>query len=178
VKIREDSWAKSSSLLCDLCDLCVAMIVRRATVDDAEAICDLHICSIRGLCANDYTPEQIEAWAGRKKPELYSRAMTEGGETMFVAVDEQGRIIGFAAFKAAEIYGLYVAPEAIRRGVGSELLDAAEAAMRLSGVAVVRFRSTLTALSFYQRHGYQHGDDAISRMGGVDIPCVWMSKNL
>ena len=104
--------------------------------------------------------------------------MTEGGETMFVAVDDQGRIIGFAAFKEAEIYGLYVAPEAVRRGVGSALLDAAEAAMRLNGVTLVQFRSTLTALSFYQRHGYVRGDDAIARMAGVDVPCVWMSKNL
>jgi ribosomal protein S18 acetylase RimI-like enzyme len=154
-------------------------MIRRATIDDAEEICDLHIRSIRVLCFADYTPQQIEAWAGRKKPELYSRAMTEGGETMFVAVDEQqGRIIGFAAFKEAEIYGLYVAPEAVRRGVGSALLDAAEAAMRSNGVTLVKFRSTLTALSFYQCHGYVRGDDAIARMGGVDVPCVWMSKTL
>jgi ribosomal protein S18 acetylase RimI-like enzyme len=152
------------------------MIIRRATIDDADAICDLHIRSIRVLCFGDYTPQQIEAWAGRKKPELYSRAMTEGGETMFVAVDEQGPIIGFAAFKGVETYGLYVAPEAVRRGVGSALLDAAEAAMRSNGVTLVKFRSTFTALSFYQRHGYVRGDDAIARMAGVDVPCVWMSK--
>jgi len=154
------------------------MLIRRATVEDADALSDLHVRSVRVLCFADYTPQQIEAWAGRKKPELYSRAMTEGGETMFVAVDDQGRIIGFAAFKEAEIYGLYVAPEAVRRGVGSALLDAAEAAMRLNGVTLVQFRSTLTALSFYQRHGYVRGDDAIARMAGVDVPCVWMSKNL
>jgi putative acetyltransferase len=154
------------------------MITRRATVDDAKAICDLHIRSIRVLCADDYTADQIEAWAGRKKPELYSRAMTEGGETMLVAIDEQGRIVGFAAFNEAEIYGLYVAPEAVRRGVGSQLLDATEAAMRLNGVREVSFRSTLTAVTFYQAHGYQRGDDAVSRMSGVEIPCVWVSKML
>ena len=43
------------------------MLIRRATVDDAEAICDLHVRSIRGLCAADYTPPQIEAWASRKR---------------------------------------------------------------------------------------------------------------
>ena len=105
--------------------------------------------------------------------------MTDGGETMFVAVDDAaGRIVGFAAFKEAEIYGLYVAPESIRGGVGGALLDAAEAAMRLNGVREVKFRSTFTALTFYQRHGYQRGADGISRMGGVEIPCVWMSKSL
>ena len=155
------------------------MIIRRATLDDADAICELHVRSIRELCAVDYTPAQVEAWAGRKRPALYREAMTDGGETMFVAVDDGGdRVIGFVAFKEAEIYGLYVAPESVRRGAGSELLDAAEAAMRLAGVTQVKFRSTLTALSFYLRRGYQRGDDAIARMSGVEIPCVWMSKTL
>ena len=155
------------------------MIIRRATLDDADAICELHVRSIRELCAVDYTPAQVEAWAGRKRPALYREAMTDGGETMFVAVDDGGdRVIGFVAFKEAEIYGLYVAPESVRRGAGSELLDAAEAAMRLAGVTQVKFRSTLTALSFSLRRGYQRGDDAIARMSGVEIPCVWMSKTL
>jgi putative acetyltransferase len=154
------------------------MLIRRATIDDADAICDLHIRSIRGLCAADYTPEQIEAWAGRKKPELYVRAMAEGGETMFVAVDEHDRIAGFVAFKESEIYGLYVAPESVGQGAGSALLAVAEAAMRAAGVTEAKFRSTFTALTFYARRGYQRGEDAVSRMSGVGIPCVWMSKTL
>ena len=152
------------------------MIIRRATVDDAEAICDLHVRSIRGLCAGDYTPQQIEAWAGRKQPVLYREAMTDGRETMFVAVGETGHIVGFVAFKASEIYGLYVAPDSVRRGAGSALLATAEAAMRAAGVSEVEFRSTLTAVTFYTRHGYRRGDDAVSRMSGVAIPCVWMTK--
>jgi putative acetyltransferase len=152
--------------------------IRRATVDDAEAICDVHIRSIRVLCAKDYTPQQIEAWAGRKRTEQYSHAMTDGGETMFVAIDEADRIAGFVAFKDSEIYGLYVAPESVGRGAGVKLLAVAEAATRAAGVAHVRFRSTLTAVTFYTRQGYVCGGDAISRMSGVEIPCVWMSKTL
>jgi len=158
------------------------MQIRRATVDDADAICDLHIRSIRVLCAADYTPEQIEAWAGPKKPEQYARAMTDDGETMFVATasnaGEHHHIVGFVAFRATEIYGLYVAPEFVRRGAGAALLAAAEDAMRAAGAKQVRFRSTQTAVTFYTRHGYQCGGDAVSRMGGVEVPCVWMSKTL
>ena len=157
------------------------MIIRRATVADADAICALHVRSIRTLCADDYTPEQIEAWAGRKRPELYSQAMTEGGETMFVAVEDAAgddHLVGFVAFREAEIYGLYVAPEATGRGAGGALLDVAESAMRSAGVTEVKFRSTLTAVTFYARHGYRRDADAVARMSGVEIPCVWMSKTL
>jgi putative acetyltransferase len=156
------------------------MLIRRATVDDAEAICDLHVSSIRELCAADYTPQQIEAWAGRKRPEPYAEAMTDARETMFVAVENHGRdrLVGFVAFKESELYGLYIAPQHIRRGAGTALLGAAEAAMRLGGVTQVKLRSTLTAVTFYLRRGYSRGDDAIARMSGVEIPCVWMSKTL
>jgi putative acetyltransferase len=155
------------------------MTVRRATPDDAYAICDLHVRSIRTLCAADYTPEQIEAWAGPKRPENYALAMTDGGETMLVATDNSGgRILGFVAFKGGEIYGLYVAPESARRGAGSALLAVAEATMRSADVTEARFRSTLTAVTFYERHGYGRGEDAIFRTSGVDIPCVYMTKFL
>src|SRR5687768_12579402 len=54
-------------------------IIRRATPDDADAITPVHVASIRTLCAKDYTPEQIEAWAGWKSPEKYRAAMAAGG---------------------------------------------------------------------------------------------------
>lgn len=154
------------------------MAIRPATAADAEAICDLHIRSIRVLCAPDYTPEQIEAWAGRKRPELYRQAMTEGGETMLVAISDSDQIAGFAAFKGSEIYGLYVAPASVNQGVGSALLAAVDAQMVAAGVGQVRFRSTFMALGFYLHRGYRPGENAVSRMGGVDIPCVWVTKDL
>src|SRR4051794_15114973 len=103
------------------------MTIRPATPDDADALCDLHIRSIRVLCAGDYTPEQIDAWCRPKTPEKYRTAMTDGGETMFVAVDDYGSLAGFASFKGEELYAVYVAPDSIRRGVGRQLLQTVEA---------------------------------------------------
>jgi GNAT superfamily N-acetyltransferase len=154
------------------------MKIRPATIDDADALCDLHIRSIRVLCAADYTPEQIEAWCRPKAPEKYRKAMTEGGETMFVAVGEGGSLAGFASFKGDELYAVYVAPDSVRRGVGSRLLETVEAAARRAGSTHLRFRSTLTAVPFYVSRGYEKGDPACARMSGVEIPCVWMTKAL
>src|SRR4051812_13209793 len=106
------------------------MTIRLATPDDADALCDLHIRSIRVLCAADYTPEQIEAWCRPKAPEKYRLAMTEGGETMFVAVDEVGSLAGFSSFKGDELYAIYVAPDSVRRGIGRRLLETVESAAR------------------------------------------------
>jgi len=154
------------------------MTIRPATPDDADALCDLHVRSIRVLCAADYTPEQIEAWCRPKAPEKYRKAMTEGGETMFVAVGEGGSLAGFASFKGDELYAVYVAPESTRRGVGRRLLETVEVAARQAGTMRLRFRSTLTAVEFYLRCGYEKGEETVSRMSGVEIPCVWMTKTL
>ena len=153
-------------------------MIRPATPDDADALCDLHVRSIRVLCAADYTPEQIEAWCRPKSPEKYRKAMTEGAETMFVAAADDGSLAGFAAFKGDELYGLYVGPDSIRRGVGRRLLETLEAAARRAGTAQLRFRSTLTAVPFYVRCGYEKGEYTCARMSGVQIPCVWMTKKL
>ena len=60
--------------------------VRLATPADAEEIHRVHLASVRTLCARDYTPEQIQAWAGFRHPDNYRRwlaamiAQTREGE--------------------------------------------------------------------------------------------------
>src|SRR5262245_5338587 len=98
--------------------------IRPATSADAEAICRMHVESIRINCAADYTPEQIEAWAGPKRAEHYVDAMSHG-EIMFVA-ESQEKIVGFAALNGDEIKAVYVSPASIRQGIGRSLLQMIE----------------------------------------------------
>ena len=46
-----------------------------AQPEDAEAVCDVHIASIRILCAKDYTYDKIEAWVSNCTPENYRSAI-------------------------------------------------------------------------------------------------------
>jgi len=85
-------------------------IVRRAVPEDAVAICDLHKASVRSLCAGAYSPEQIEAWLAPRRADDYRKAMTVGGEMMFVGECAR-RIVGFASIKASMLTGLYVDPD-------------------------------------------------------------------
>lgn len=150
--------------------------VRAARTGDAESICHVHVGSIRVLCARDYTDRQIEAWAGPKRPEDYVRAM-DAGETIYVA-EAQGEILGFACRSADELRGLYVAPTAVRRGVGTALLECIEAEAGAEGIQMLRLQSTLTAASFYRARGYVADGLGERLMGGVAIPCVPMHKPL
>jgi putative acetyltransferase len=151
--------------------------VRLATPADAAAIWPVHVASIREVCAGAYTPEQIEAWAGPKRPENYVRAM-DRGEQLWVAEDDSRWIVGFARLDRDVLMGLYVAPAALRRGIGSALLRAAEAHALASGVETLRLNATLNAVAFYASQGYVAGERISRAMGGVDVPSIRMSKRL
>jgi putative acetyltransferase len=151
-------------------------IVRRAMPEDAVAICDLHKASVRDLCAAAYSSEQIEAWLAPRVPDDYRKAMTVGGETMFVAQCAQ-RIVGFASIKTSMLIGLYVDPDG-GRGAGRILLQAAEGQARSDGVAVLSLQATLNAVPFYKRHGFSLDRHGTVLRGGRELPVVEMSKTL
>ena len=78
----------------------------------------MHKASISCLCRSHYAPEQIEAWAGPKRPEHYERLIRD---VIVFVMEESDDIAGFGALDsaAADIRALYVAPEAVGRGVGA-----------------------------------------------------------
>ena len=105
--------------------------IRPATAADAEAILRAHLASIQGLCANDYTREEIAAWTGPKRAEWYTRAIEKGhGELLVATMDEE--IVGFGDLGGDEIFGLYVHPQHVGRGLGKRLLEALEAEAQTS----------------------------------------------
>jgi putative acetyltransferase len=151
-------------------------LVRKASPDDAEAICRVHKASVRGLCATAYSPEKIEAWIGPRVADDYRRAMTSGGEVMRVA--ELGdRVVGFASIKDAMLLALYVDPEQ-GRGAGKLLLHAAEDEARVRRVAVLSLQATVNAVPFYAKHGYVRDGLGSAMRGGQALPVVEMHKSL
>jgi putative acetyltransferase len=152
------------------------LTVREASAADAEGIWHLHVRSIRELCAAGYTPQQIDAWAGPKRPEHYRQALA-GGEVMYVA-EAEGELLGFVCAEADEIRGLYVAPAVVGQGVGSALLKRIEADAHERGLKELRLHSTVNAVRFYAARGYVAGERTIRMMGAVSIPCIPMVKPL
>ena len=150
--------------------------VRPARPDDAEAIWRVHVRSIREACAADYTPEQLEAWAGPKRPEDYVRAQA-AGERMWIAEDAAG-LLGFARLAGDRVKGMYVAPDVLRRGIGSLLLSELEADAVRRAIRALTLNATLNARAFYAARGFAAAEPIVRRMGDVDVPCIPMSKTL
>ncbi|OKH28051.1 GNAT family N-acetyltransferase [Chroogloeocystis siderophila] len=152
--------------------------VRKARQEDAEAICHVHCVSVRTLCANNYTPEQIEAWIGSSEPENFRKALLERGEIVFVA-EIAGAIAGFSSLFKNEIYAVYVHPDYTRRGVGTRLLNAVEKEAIFQHITKLKLIASTTSEPFYQAHGYQVLERSFHALSsGTQIPCVYMEKLL
>src|ERR1700691_3473052 len=140
----------------------MAILLRKATLDDVPQIEALIARSARGLSAADYRPSQVEG-ALRGAFGVDSQLLAD--QTYFVA-EEDGRLVGCGGWsyrstlfggdarggrdsstldprtQAAKIRAFFVDPTYARRGVGSLLLDHCENQARARGFSQVELMAT------------------------------------
>lgn len=124
--------------------------IRLAKVEDRAEILQLQSSSLRVLASKDYGPEEIESLVrSQAKARFYS-------EVIFVAICQE-KIVGFASLliHKYQIGGVYVHPEFSRQGIGSRLLEVVENTAIEKGYKSLSVLSSLTAIDFYQKQGYQ-----------------------
>jgi putative acetyltransferase len=154
------------------------MHIRPATEADVDCILELHVRSIREICSRDYTPEQIEAWVGPKRPEHYLDSIR--GKRLVVA-EVDGRLAGFGDFDGTknEIRLVYVSPDFQRQGVGRAIFLWIRDEMRARGFAKAWLDASLTSLEYYKAMGCVSGATQLHTFRpGVSIPCVRMTVQL
>jgi GNAT superfamily N-acetyltransferase len=104
--------------------------------------------------------------------------MDEGDETFVIATVGES-LAGFCSYTAREIVGLYVDPAFTRMRVGSHLLQRAEAQIGVDGANRVVLTAALSALPFYETHGYRPIRRRPWRTrGGLEIEVCDMEKPL
>lgn len=154
------------------------MQIRPATESDAENILELHVRSIRELCARDYTPEQVEAWAGPKKAEHYLEPIRS--KRLFVA-EQDGRVVGFGDYHATknEICAVYIHPDFVGQGIGRALFRKVTEELKARGFSHAELDASLMSVGFYEAMGCRRiGECRHTFRPGVSIPCVKMTIDL
>ena len=133
---------------------------------------------IKEVCASHYAPEEIEAWAKPRNPDHYVESIHS---TEFYVSEENGNIIGFGTLNQAseEVEAVYVVSEVARRGIGQRILCKLEERARDLGWKSLHLDSSLNAIPFYQRLGYEPQQETKHRLSsGVEIGCVVMKKEI
>ena len=139
---------------------------RIATPDDARAIAEIHVASwqegYRGQLPDSYLKSlSVDARETRR-----AQALRDGASVLLA--ERAGKPIGFVSYgpsrdddapeTGAEIYSLYVHPDAWSTGIGQQLHDGALTALGTSGWTAVTLwvlTSNDRARRFYSRHGWK-----------------------
>ena len=110
-----------------------AVTVRRATVDDARGIAEVHVTAWREAYAGRMPADFLASLDVDRRAAGWSRILERGETDAFVAVRD-GTIVGWAtagrgrdddAPRDRELEGIYLLASAYGSGAGQQLLDAA-----------------------------------------------------
>src|SRR5262245_50810997 len=155
----------------------MAIHIRRASEQDANAVYEVHSRAIREVCSSHYSQRDIEAWAGRLFPGAHREAIC--ARAFFVAA-EADEVLGFGQLmETAEVEAVYVHPAALRRRIGSRLLAELERQARAAGIASIHLDASLNSVAFYAHAGFRHEGPARHSLGeSRDIACVRMRREL
>jgi N-acetylglutamate synthase-like GNAT family acetyltransferase len=152
--------------------------IRKATRQDCEALCEIHVSAIRGLGKSHYSGAELDAWSSGRVPERYEKHIAE----RHVIVAEHGsKPVGFGTLDltTGEVLQLYVRPEYGRKGIGRRILRELLDEARRQGLREVHCLSSLNAEAFYASSGFHAGGKCKHRFrDGGEIHCVRMKRML
>jgi putative acetyltransferase len=147
--------------------------IRLSKPEDLDKIIELQTNSLRTLSVS-YNSTQIESLIRSQKVRF---APDEIG---FVA-EHKNDIVGFVSIlvRSSQIAGVYVHPNFMRQGIGTQLLETVEKIAIERGNKVIYVMSALDAVNFYKAVGYK----PIRRSGFYSdtrewIPCINLEKQI
>ena len=118
---------------------------------DLPALLELFYSTVHTVCARDYTPAQLDAWAPQK-PDEAAWDVSLRSRTTLVA-EEDGAILGFGNIGPdAYLDLLYVHKDHQRQGIASVLCDFLETLYPVDRITV---HASETAWPFFEKQGYR-----------------------
>ena len=101
------------------------------------------------------------------------------GRLVLVATGESGRVVAFIDLEAdGHIDRLFCAPEAVRRGIASQLYDAVETTARAQGLQRLVTEATEPARRFFERKSFTVLERQDKVLRGLPIHNYRMAKLL
>jgi ribosomal protein S18 acetylase RimI-like enzyme len=150
------------------------LLIRPAVPDDGPRVAALYtaarVAAVPLMPPAVHTPQEDVAF--------YTARLTDGEHEAWVA-EEGGRLVGFALLTPTWLDGLYVHPDAQGRGVGTALLELAQA-LRPDGLGLWVFETNTPARALYAQHGFEEverTDGSGNEERAPDIRMEWPGRS-
>jgi putative acetyltransferase len=156
------------------------MRIRAYTDADLAAVAQLFTNAIHGLAVSHYDEAQRKAWAPQP-PDLGIWERRLKPLKVLVAQDAKNAdaLLGFVGYEEdGHIDLMFTSPSAARRGVASQLLGRAEAALRGLGVAGLYTEASLLGRPFFARRGFTVKEEQHIELRGAQFRRFAMVKAL
>ena len=154
------------------------MNIRLGKISDTEKISQTHKASIRTLCKDNYSSENIKNWTSILNPKIYKNAIKE----KFLIVAEQSNIIcgfGIIDVNSSEICAVYIHPDHTGKGIAKNILSKLESFALKKGINCLNTCSTINARGFYKHCGYIETEKSFHQLpNNTKLECIKMYKKL
>ncbi len=159
------------------------MKIRKASEEDIKGVARVYVdgwrTTYRGLVPDDYLDELSYEEAEKR---LIDFLNNENESFIYVAINDTGKIIGFASGKSideknfdGELYSLYLLQECRGLGVGRQLVSAIAKHFKEKGIysmMVWVMKQNKSGLGFYERMGGKEYSHRKSEFGGTVVDDV------
>ena len=129
------------------------ILIRSYLSKDLYDILDLFYDAVHQIAAEDYSKEQLFAWAP-VIPDIQRWKTSLESHHTFVA-EQKGRILGFADLDGDYLDRLYVHPEVKGKGIASLLTENLEKLAFINGFSRITVHASITARGFFEKRGYR-----------------------
>lgn len=147
--------------------------LRPAVAADLPEMRSLFRDTILHVCAADYSPAQLAAWASSADDPRRWQQLLEKTE-LTVAVAGDGRLAGFAALeRPSHIEMMYAGRNFQGMGVASRLLTH----LLAQTTGPVTAHVSRTARPFFEKHGFTVTEERFPERNGIVIPNFAMMKS-
>ena len=141
--------------------------LRPACTADSDDIYNVHRYAVRYTCLESYDREILDAWLALLSPAHYPAAIRSSSKAVWV-IELHERIHGF--FQLDLVH---------RRGLGTALLQRAEALAAEAGLGMLSLYASNNSVPFYLLNGYRAlGDAAMPLNRRISARCQLMRKHL
>lgn len=145
---------------------------------DLDTILQMFYDNIHTVCVNDYTLEQLDAWAP-KNPDVYRWQASLNRNHTLVVENDKLQLIGFADVgETGYLDRLYVHPDYLHQGVGSLLVQQLEKYARAKGIVFMNTAASITSKPFFEKHDYHVLEEQTVERRGVRLRRYLMEKKL